>query len=336
MPLHIVARGLRAHERVTATASLVDLLHERWTSHLTLSADARGVVRVPMSLLWSLRHGDAFGPALDALGEIVTVSVEGAERSFRWLPQTRLEFRELRRGFYGDFFARPHSHGPPVLLFGGSEGGLAAFDEARLLASRGFPTLALAYFKEPGLPHTLSRVPLEYFARAARWLAHATHERRVVVYGVSRGSEPALLLGVHFPQLVRGVVALVPDNVVLRSPTVSGPAWTLHGRAIPFQYEPGPPGPAPIPARRIRVPLFMDCGVVDELWSSCPMAHVLARRHRGRTELLVFEDGGHGVGDLEPNVPQHDPVLEGMNALSNARYRVRGWPKLLAFLRSLE
>jgi pimeloyl-ACP methyl ester carboxylesterase len=290
-----------------------------------------------MSVLWSMRRDGTAQPAFAPDGVRVSVAVDDVTRSFRWLPQTRdVRFRELRRRFYGDFFERPTFHpGPAVLLFGGSEGGLATFDEARLLASRGFPTLALAYFKEPGLPQTLSRIPLEYFARAARWLALETHEPRVVVYGVSRGSEAALLLGVDFPQLVRGVVALVPSNVVLVGHDSSGPAWTLRGRPIPFQYALGPTGPAPIPVERIRVPLFMDCGGLDDLWPSCPMARALARRHRGTTDLLVFRNGGHGVGDLVPNVPQHYQPLEGATALSNARARVAGWPKLLRFLRRL-
>ena len=37
--------------------------------------------------------------------------------------------------------------------------------------------------------------------------------RRLVVDGVSRGSEAALLLGLRYPKLIGGVVALVPGNV---------------------------------------------------------------------------------------------------------------------------
>jgi hypothetical protein len=62
------------------------------------------------------------------------------------------------------------SIGPPVLVFGGSGGGLMT--SAALLAARGYPSLALAYFKAPGLPQTLHNIPLEYFAKAeypARW-----------------------------------------------------------------------------------------------------------------------------------------------------------------------
>lgn len=59
-----------------------------------------------------------------------------------------------------------------MLVLGGSEGGdsVSVVDTAGILAAHGYPTLALAYFKEPGLPSALERIPLEYFARALRML----------------------------------------------------------------------------------------------------------------------------------------------------------------------
>ena len=48
-----------------------------------------------------------------------------------------------------------------VLVFGGSEGGLATSLLAARFAADGYPALALAYFREPGLPQTLTNIPLE-------------------------------------------------------------------------------------------------------------------------------------------------------------------------------
>ena len=39
-----------------------------------------------------------------------------------------------------------------------------------LIASHGFPALAVAYFDEPGLPCALQNIRLEYFVRAIQWL----------------------------------------------------------------------------------------------------------------------------------------------------------------------
>ncbi len=60
--------------------------------------------------------------------------------------------------------------------------------------------------------------------------------RHVLTYGVSRGSEVALLLGVHYPELVNGVIALVPKRRrSLLAPWLprsgldaGGPAAALH------------------------------------------------------------------------------------------------------------
>lgn len=72
----------------------------------------------------------------------------------------------------GELFLPPASTSrrTTVLAFGGSEGGDSAVSEAALLASHGYPCLALGYFNMPGLPTALHNIPLEYFATAARLL----------------------------------------------------------------------------------------------------------------------------------------------------------------------
>lgn len=128
------------------------------------------------------------------------------------------------------------SIGPPVLVFGGSGGGRMT-SVAALLAARGYPSLALAYFKAPGLPQTLHNIPLEYFAKALRVLRAqpGVDPDHVLVAGESRGGEAALLLSAYFPRLVNGVIAGVPSSVVnsAAGPDTGRPAWTLGGRPLP-------------------------------------------------------------------------------------------------------
>src|SRR2546423_12920781 len=85
------------------------------------------------------------------------------------------------------------------------------------LAPHCSPTLAIAYFGAAGLPQTLSNIPLEYFVKALSWLRSqpGVDPAHLFTYGVSRGSEAALLLGALYPDLVRGVIALVPSDVSL-------------------------------------------------------------------------------------------------------------------------
>jgi predicted esterase len=100
----------------------------------------------------------------------------------------------------------------------------------------------LAYFKAPGVPQKLLNIPLEYFRGALAWLERQPEvdAQRTAVLGISRGSEAALLLGVHYRDLVHGVFALMPSSVVncgirdYTAPDCIGAAWTLGGKPLPY------------------------------------------------------------------------------------------------------
>ncbi len=160
----------------------------------------------------------------------------------------------------------PRARRAAVLVIGGSEGGVASPPLADGLATRGYPTLSLAYFAAPGLPSSLLRIPLEYFARALRWLRSrpGVDAERVYVVGMTRGSEAAELLSTVYPKLVHGLVASVPSNVSLWGlrrgvSTCDGPAWTQRGTSLPYTTQVNQPHPtdvpdAAIPIERVRGP----------------------------------------------------------------------------------
>jgi dienelactone hydrolase len=129
---------------------------------------------------------------------------------------TEKELRPAKGGIYGNLYLPKRTAGrrPAVLVFSGSGGGLTASFAAALLAAHGYPSLALAYFKAPGLPQTLHDIPLEYFTRPLKLLRAqpGVDPRHVLVAGESRGGEAALLLGASFPQLINGVIAGVPSS----------------------------------------------------------------------------------------------------------------------------
>ncbi len=184
---------------------------------------------------------------------------------------------------------------PAVLLFGGSEGGLRGEPEADLLAAHGHPTLDLAYFGEPGLPKSLAKIPLEYFAKALAFLRGqpGVDPHHVVVQGASRGGELALLLGATYPGLIDAVVAAVPSSEVNPGfPDLSQPAWTLHG--TPVQQ-------GAIPVERIHGPILLSCGGQDAVWGSCDyVGDIITRlqqKHFGyRVNPLKYPQAGHVVG----------------------------------------
>jgi dienelactone hydrolase len=130
---------------------------------------------------------------------------------------------------------------PAILVLGGSEGGLiGASYEARDLARHGYVTLALAYFGAPGLPASLTNIPLEYFKRALDFLHDqpGVDPNRIGLIGTSKGGEAALLVAATYRE-VRVVVAGVPSSVAWqgynpRNPMDPAPSWTLNGAAVAF------------------------------------------------------------------------------------------------------
>ena len=196
---------------------------------------------------------------------------------------------------YGEWY-RPTDRGrrmPAVVAFGGSTGGLVAMPRfARAFATNGYPALALAYFKEPGLPKQLDNIPLEYFARAIRWVQRqpGVDPEKVVLLGISRGGEGALLIGSTYPKLVHGVIAFVPSHEV-------NPGWSFHGGQVtPFQF---------IRVERIRGPILTASGGRDQVWSSSVYTEQIERRledHHFRYphERLDFPKAGHFLRGTAP------------------------------------
>jgi dienelactone hydrolase len=383
-PVAISVSGLGPGQRLTLNASTVGCTGDTWRSSATFTADSAGRVDLAsdapdagsyvgnqaMGLLWSMLppvpppQDESLCVPATGLSVNVTAEVQGQTRASITLTRlaTASDVREqaLRpstTGFYGEYFAPPPggSTRPSVLIFGGSEGGLATATEAGLLASHGYPTLALAYFGEPGLPQTLQNIPLEYFVTALRWLAKqpGVDANHLVVDGISRGSEAALLLGADLPQLVHAVIALVPDDVALcgivpvtsgRSPC-AGPAWTLDGVPIPYTTQFGTPYPkdqpdAVIQVERIDGPVLLNCGSDDLVWPSCSFAAAIQQRLDAKSfvfphELFTYPDAGHGVGDSVP----FDPTVvafDGGTAAADELAREDFWLRQLAFLAALQ
>jgi dienelactone hydrolase len=175
---------------------------------------------------------------------------------------------------------------------------------------------------EPGLPPALQNVSLDYFVKALMWLGQqpGVDPRRVAVMGASRGSEAALLLGAHFPQMVHAVAAYSPSSVVnpglpATGGGAGGSAWTLGGQPLPTVTlsESGNPAPesdpqAIIPVEDIRGPILLVSGEDDQLWPSPAYAIAIMARLDAASDpfphrSLVYPGAGHGVVIAVPYGP---------------------------------
>jgi hypothetical protein len=197
------------------------------------------------------------------------------------------------------------------------------------LATNGWPVLAVAYFKEKGLPQSLLMIPLEYFDAPLTWMQHNTNNRSggVVVMGVSKGAELALLLASKRPQ-IRAVIAVAPSSVVWTGMRESGwPAdfhssWSFHGKPVPYLpldysrafdandrlaalklFKTALEQKAAVKNASIRVekiagPILLLSGKADELWPSAQMADAICERLRIKHcrftwENAEYPDAGH-------------------------------------------
>jgi dienelactone hydrolase len=356
-PIHFWIRDLAAGEQATVTITSTDASGRRWRAMTAAAAGRAGAIELDARLLWSMKPDDGaraifeWGTTATTFNLQVTAGGRTTSRSFRRsLSPADVETTHLglaADGFVANYvIPKGSTHLPAVLVLGGAEGGLPGAFAAPILAGRGVAVLDLAYFKAPGLPQQLNRIPLEYFAKALEWLAGRPEvdSGRLYVWGASRGSEAALLLGSNFPKLVHGVIALVPSDVALCSyPTCDGPAWTLGGRPLPFTRlfdNPFPPDDpaAVIQVERIHGGLLLDCGGRDQVWVSCTFAQAIVQRLDSakwpyRHELYEYPDAGHGVASPVPYEPSSFPTAPD-DATADEAARADLWPRILNFLRS--
>jgi uncharacterized protein len=254
---------------------------------------------------------------------------------------------------------------PGLLILGGSEGGHGpAFHFAATFAKRGFASLGLAYFGDPGLPATLENLPLEYFTRALDWLSTqpGVDPTRIGVFGGSKGAEAALLIAAR-DRRIKAVVAGVPSSVAWQgynpsNPANPGPSWTQGGKPIPYvPYDGSVPftgvldlyqrslakasAEAAIPVERINGPVLLVSARDDKLWPSAAMGDAMiarldSKKFRFPHRNLAYDNAGHaGFGEPLPTGTAVPPAMLtqlGGTAEGNLAMRADAWPKILAFL----
>ncbi|NLI13980.1 MAG: hypothetical protein GX425_15520 [Peptococcaceae bacterium] len=340
-PWNIKVSGLAPGATVTLVAEQQDNKGIKWESHAVFQADRNGEVdpgvQAPVSgtyegadpagLFWSLRPVaggkpvGTFAKSLEPQKITVSVEVEGerilaqdVERLYLLPGVERVEVRES--GVVGTLFL-PAGEGkrPAIIVLGGSDGGTYE-PAAAIYASRGYVTLALAYFGMEGLPDTLVEIPLETVERAIHWLeVHPGVDKNAIgVWGASKGAELALLAASHYPQ-IKAVVAKSPSAVVFEGISDDfgenhKSSWTFKGEPVPFvpivfteelagsyfaavaKKEPWPTAPmyeyalqnkeavekAAIKVEQINGPVLLVSGGLDGAWPSGKLSEMVMKR----------------------------------------------------------
>jgi len=382
-PGYVRVRGLRGGEPIELSAVLRLDTSRFAVSRARLHADSAGRIDVsvaesldgtytgidPMGLFWSVQPDSAVpqDPILDSLPPlappaplvygimlIVDARVVASARASRLMLSPRVTRTAVNAdGLVGAFF-RPVDWraGAAVLSIGGSEGGLeSASHRTMLLAAHGYAALALAYFRVAGTPAQLIEIPLEYFERALTWLRGqpGVDARRVAILGVSRGSEPALLLAGR-DTMLGAVVAYAPSAVIwpgldrsARDLGIQRAAWTLSRKPIPFARgkadsilsDSSAMRGAAIPVERSRAPILLVSGQDDQLAPSSRMAAMLVERAKAqnpaaRIESAAYPETGHSI--VAPYLPVFPRTSLGGRPRGIARADQDSWRRLLSFL----
>ncbi|MCB1640165.1 MAG: hypothetical protein KDI37_00405 [Xanthomonadales bacterium] len=232
---------------------------------------------------------------------------------------------------------------PLLVLLGGAEGG-NAWASRRWQAQRqrfldqGFALLAIGYFGLPNTPQHLDRIAVEGVHAA---IADAASDSRINghcigVIGGSRGSELALLLGSHYPE-IDAVIALTPASAVFVSLTdamiTSG--YAFEGEPLPFvpmswsatlnlivgdiggamrklTADETAMALAAIAVERINGPILLVSAVNDEMWPSRDMADRIMHRLQASGFAHAYEHLGMPGGHEEPlrAFPQIEAFLQ--------------------------
>lgn len=359
----IVVRTSPPADRVSLLASTEDATG-RWTSRATFEPDEDGIVDVSDSapvdgdytgvdgagILWSMSPANGEGQfAIDGDGYDVRLEARSANGGST---STTLQ----RRTVAPDVAIRPvdadglvgtvavpslEEPRPGVLLLHGSEAEPLE-QRAKLLASRGFPALALQYFGDPdSLPDDLHEIPRSYFDRAADWFRDraAVSDGALGVFGQSKGGEGALFLAGH-ADWVGAVVAVVPSGVAFQGLTrdwtpAPGSSWSVDGEQAPHvPFTDAPPDvtedgliriaatyeaaveradperirEATFPIEHCDGPLLCVSSGEDGMWPSDRLTEVAVERmkERGRGEQIEHarhDDAGHAIP--LPSWPTH-------------------------------
>ncbi|XP_078528027.1 bile acid-CoA:amino acid N-acyltransferase-like [Lissotriton helveticus] len=394
--VRIFVSGLAPNQIVTVRASLVDEKGFLYSSRAFYQGDAAGEVDLekaaasggdyrgvlPMGLLWALSSEKPFHRLMkrDVIGSPFRITVDvfdsfqlkpspsirplASQTIERWYVAPGVRRIAIREGRVRGALFLPPGDGPfpgVIDMFGGV-GGLTEF-RSGLLASRGFATLALAYFAYDDLPGSLTEVDLEYFEEAADLLLK--HPKvlgpTVGVVAVCKGAEIALAMATFLKQVaatvcINGTNSINGMTLHYRDLCINGSPYkpefirtTNYGAMEIYDVFVDPRAPEHqnclLPVERALGSLMFVVGGDDRNYNSKLYAdEVLARLKRnGKTNgrLLFYPGAGHLIEPpgsplcriaIAPIFPL--PLLWGGELTAHCKAQEHSWREIQNFLLS--
>jgi dienelactone hydrolase len=394
-PFSMTISGLKPKEEATLGARSIDGSGIIWVSTATFKADRNGIIdlanQAPLSgdydepdvmgLLWSMKPSNSrnkerafrkYAHGLTVQYHLINTKGKTATATLKRYyqkPDEGIVRVQLDANGCKGFLYHPEKEGPfpGIILLSGSGGGMNT-TLATAFASNGFATLALAYFRYPGLPGYLEEIPLEYFKGAIEWMKDhkAVQKTKFGLVGHSKGGECALLLASLYDEF-HAVVAYVPSAYVWKciSPNVKS-CWSYGGKGLPFistietqeevqQFYSGKlmsirkwfadglaaAGPdliekATIPVEKIKAPIFLASDTNDRTWPSSEFCETIVQRLEAHHWPYEYkhtraQKAGHHVyyPDFIPGV---DKGVNGGEARDKVKWSLVVWQETLAFL----
>ena len=262
--------GCSPTEMVTVTGWMNDEYGRSWRSQAVFETDAEGRVHLEKDaplrgtykqahstgMLWAMERmdqgrsdfshrdpsneaGNSDRSSFDVDFCLDAETGRHRTRLHRFVRSSEVTFRHVEEPVRGILFQRPEAPPKPAILLIGGSNGTIDTASAALLASHGYTTLGLAYFRREGLPSHLNEVPIEYFYRAVDWLQRlpSVNGDRIALRGVSRGAEAALIVTSKRPD-IDAVIAYAPSLLVRPGVNAKGQlsqsAWSLDGEPLSY------------------------------------------------------------------------------------------------------
>ncbi|XP_020857906.1 bile acid-CoA:amino acid N-acyltransferase [Phascolarctos cinereus] len=393
-PLSIRVTGLLPNQMVVLQAKLTSEKGEIFYSQVFYKADESGEIDLqhaaalggdyvgvhPMGLFWSLKPKKIASRLLkqDVINSPFLVqlsvhdsniifhespgSLKASETVERWYSVPGVQRIQIKEGRIRGILFLPPGEGPfpGVIDLYGHIGGLIEF-RASLLASRGFATLALAYFAYEDLPKTAEVVDIEYFEEAANFLLR--HPKvlgpSIGIVSISQGAQVGLAMAVFLKQVAAivcingfffsvGCIKYKNENIhslnVFLERARINDLGLLEIRSVLGNPREEANKHALLPVERVQGHILFivgekDCNINSKAYAEQAMEQL--RRHgKSNGTLLSYPGAGHLIeppysplclASRNPSILR--PVLWGGETIPHAEAQEHSWKEILKFLR---